>query len=59
MDSIIHRLPASLETDRLVLIIPTLAHVPEIAVPVNNRAIYAVLARPSHPYAERDGRFPV
>ncbi|MGV8833207.1 MAG: GNAT family N-acetyltransferase [Devosia sp.] len=57
MDSITHRLPASLETDRLVLTTPTLAHVPQMALLANNRAIYEVLARLPHPYAESDGQF--
>ena len=57
MDSINHRLPASIETDRLVLTTPTLAHVPDMAVLANSRAIYQVLARLPHPYAESDGRF--
>ncbi|MGV8853586.1 MAG: GNAT family N-acetyltransferase [Devosia sp.] len=57
MDSIKDRLPASLQTDRLVLTTPTLAHVPEMAVLANNRAVYEVLARLPHPYAESDGRF--
>lgn len=57
MDSIAQRLPDSLETDRLVLTTPTLAHVPEMAALANSRAIYEVLARLPHPYAESDGRF--
>jgi RimJ/RimL family protein N-acetyltransferase len=57
MDSITHRLPASLETDRLVLTTPTLAHVPEMAVLANSRAVYEVLSRLPHPYAESDGQF--
>lgn len=57
MDSIAQRLPASLETDRLVLTTPTLAQVPEMAVLANSRAIYEVLARLPHPYAESDGHF--
>ena len=57
MDSITHRLPASLETDRLVLTTPTLAHVPEMAELANNRTIYQVLARLPHPYAKSDGQF--
>ncbi|MBU1306088.1 MAG: GNAT family N-acetyltransferase [Alphaproteobacteria bacterium] len=57
MDSIALRLPASIETDRLVLTTPTLAHVPEMAVLANSRAIYEVLARLPHPYGESDGRF--
>jgi RimJ/RimL family protein N-acetyltransferase len=57
MDSITHRLPASLETDRLVLTTPTLAHVPQMAALANSRAIYEVLARLPHPYAESDGQF--
>ena len=57
MDSITHRLPASLETDRLVLTTPALAHVPEMAVLANSRAIYQVLARLPHPYAQSDGVF--
>ena len=57
MDSIKNRLPASLATDRLVLTTPTLAHVPQMAVLANSRAIYEVLARLPHPYAESDGEF--
>ena len=50
------RLPASLTTDRLVLTTPTLAHVPEMAVLANNKAIHAVLSRLPHPYNESHGR---
>lgn len=57
MDSIKHRLPASLATDRLLLTTPTLDHVPQMAVLANSRAIYEVLARLPHPYAESDGVF--
>ncbi|WP_137150622.1 GNAT family N-acetyltransferase [Devosia sp. FKR38] len=57
MDSLSHRLPASITTDRLVLTTPTLDHVPEMALLANNHAIYQVLARLPHPYTEADGRF--
>ena len=57
MNSIKDRLPAILTTDRLVLTTPTLAHVPEMAVLANNKAIYEVLSRLPHPYAESDGIF--
>ena len=57
MDSIKDRLPASITTDRLVLTTPTLAHVPEMAVLANSRAIYEVLSRLPHPYDESHGRF--
>jgi RimJ/RimL family protein N-acetyltransferase len=57
MDSIKDRLPASITTDRLVLTTPTLAHVPEMAVLANSKAIYEVLSRLPHPYAESDGVF--
>ncbi|WP_224703999.1 GNAT family N-acetyltransferase [Devosia aquimaris] len=57
MDSLSYRLPASITTDRLVLDTPALAHVPEMAIQANNRAIFEVLARLPHPYAESDGRF--
>jgi len=56
MDSIKHRLPASITTDRLVLTTPTLAHVPEMAVLANNAAIHAVLSRLPFPYDESHGR---
>ena len=57
MDSLEHRLPATIATERLVLTTPTLAHVPEMAALANNRAIYEVLSRLPYPYVERDGRF--
>ena len=57
MDRSRDRLPATLTTDRLVLTTPSLAHVPEMAVLANNRAIYAVLSRLPHPYDESHGRF--
>ena len=56
MDSLKNRLPATLTTDRLLLTTPTLAHVPEMARLANSRAIYEMLARLPHPYAESDGR---
>lgn len=56
MDSIKSRLPATLTTDRLVLATPSLAHVPEMAVLANNKAIHAVLSRLPHPYDESHGR---
>lgn len=57
MDSIKDRLPARLTTDRLVLTTPTLAHVPEMAVLANSKAIHEVLSRLPHPYDESDGVF--
>jgi RimJ/RimL family protein N-acetyltransferase len=57
MNSIRDRLPATITTDRLVLTTPTLAHVPEMAVLANSRAIYEVLSRLPHPYDESHGRF--
>jgi RimJ/RimL family protein N-acetyltransferase len=57
MDSIKDRLPASITTDRLVLTTPTLAHVPDMAVLANSKAIYEVLSRLPHPYDESHGRF--
>lgn len=57
MDSIKHRLPAIITTDRLVLTTPMLEHVPEMAVLANSKAIHAVLSRLPHPYDESDGRF--
>lgn len=57
MTSFKDRLPATLVTDRLVLTTPTLAHVPEMAVLANNRAIYEVLSRLPHPYEESHGAF--
>lgn len=57
MDSIKHRLPATLTTDRLVLTTPSLAHVPEMAMLANNKALHAVLSRLPHPYDESHGRF--
>jgi RimJ/RimL family protein N-acetyltransferase len=56
MDSIKHRLPASITTDRLELTTPTLAHVPEMADLANSKAIYEVLSRLPHPYDESHGR---
>lgn len=56
MDSIKHRLPATLTTERLVLTTPTPAHVPEMAVLANNARIHAVLSRLPHPYDESHGR---
>lgn len=56
MNSIKDRLPATLLTDRLVLTTPTLAHVPEMAVLANSRAIYEVLSRLPHPYDESHAR---
>ena len=56
MNSIRDRLPATITTDRLVLTTPTLAHVPEMAVLANSRAIYEVLSRLPHPYDESHGR---
>jgi RimJ/RimL family protein N-acetyltransferase len=56
MDSIKSKLPATLTTDRLVLVTPNLAHVPEMAALANNKAIHAVLSRLPHPYDERHGR---
>ena len=57
MNSTRDRLPATITTDRLVLTTPTLAHVPEMAVLANSRAIYEVLSRLPHPYDESHGRF--
>lgn len=57
MNSMKARLPATIETDRLVLTTPTLAHVPEMAVLANSEAIYQVLSRLPHPYDESHGRF--
>lgn len=57
MDSIKDRLPTSLLTDRLVLTTPALAHVPEMAVLANSKAIHQVLSRLPHPYDESHGRF--
>src|SRR5690606_28816937 len=57
MHSIKQHLPASIATERLVLTTPLLDRVPEMAVLANSRAIYEVLARLPHPYAESDGRF--
>jgi len=51
------RLPATIRTARLALVTPTLAHVPQMAVLANNKAIHAVLARLPYPYGESDGRF--
>lgn len=57
MNSFKDRLPASLVTDRLVLATPALAHVTEMAVLANSRAIHQVLSRLPHPYDESHGRF--
>jgi len=57
MDSIKHRLPASLATDRLLLTTPTLAHVPAIARLANNARIHQVMSRLPFPYGEEDARF--
>jgi len=51
------RLPTTIRTARLVLAEPTLAHVPEMAILANNKAIHAVLSRLPYPYGESDGRF--
>jgi RimJ/RimL family protein N-acetyltransferase len=51
-----HRLPAEIATARLLLATPAMAHIPEMAQLANNRAIFEVLARLPHPYAEEDGR---
>lgn len=56
MDHFPDRLPATIATARLVLTTPTLAHVPQMAVLANNKAIFAVLARLPHPYDESHGR---
>lgn len=56
MNSTRDRLPATITTDRLVLTTPILAHVPEMAVLANSRAIYEVLSRLPHPYDESHGR---
>ncbi|WP_316357156.1 GNAT family N-acetyltransferase [Devosia sp.] len=56
MNSTRDRLPATITTDRLVLTTPTLAHVPEMAVLANSRAIHEVLSRLPHPYGESHGR---
>ncbi|MBB4052505.1 RimJ/RimL family protein N-acetyltransferase [Devosia subaequoris] len=50
------RLPATIRTARLVLATPTLAHVPDMAVLANNKAIHAMLSRLPHPYGQSDGR---
>jgi RimJ/RimL family protein N-acetyltransferase len=50
------RLPATIRTARLMLATPTLAHVPEMAVLANNKAIHAMLSRLPHPYGENDGQ---
>lgn len=57
MDSLKHRLPASLTTDRLLLTTPTAVHVPAIALLANNRRIYEVMSRLPFPYTETDARF--
>ena len=57
MNSIRDRLPATITTDRLMLTTPTLAHVPEMAVLANSKAIYEVLSRLPHPYDESHGAF--
>lgn len=57
MDSIKHRLPASIATDRLLLTAPILAHVPAIARLANNPRIHQVMSRLPFPYTEDDGRF--
>jgi len=57
MDSIKHRLPAELTTDRLVLTTPTAAHIADIAKLANNQRIHAVMARLPFPYTEEDARF--
>ena len=57
MNSTRDRLPATITTDRLMLTTPTLAHVPEMAVLANSKAIHQVLSRLPHPYDESHGRF--
>lgn len=56
MASLRDTLPETIQTERLVLTTPSLAHVPEMAVLANSRAIYEVLSRLPHPYSEDDGR---
>ncbi|WP_338721275.1 GNAT family N-acetyltransferase [Devosia sp. XK-2] len=51
------RLPTAIRTARLSLVVPALAHVPEMALLANNKAIHQVLSRLPHPYMESDGRF--
>lgn len=57
MDSIKHRLPASITTDRLVLTTPTMAHAPDIARLANNRRVHEMMARLPYPYTDADARF--
>lgn len=57
MDSIKHRLPASITTDRLVLTAPTMAHAPDIARLANNRRVHEMMARLPFPYGDADARF--
>ena len=57
MTSFTDRLPRSITTERLVLATPTLAHVADMAVLANSKAIHAVLSRLPHPYDESHGRF--
>lgn len=57
MTSLRDTLPTTIHTERLVLATPALAHVPEMAMLANSRAIYEVLSRLPHPYGEEDGRF--
>ena len=56
MASLHDTLPATINTERLVLTTPALEHVPEMAVLANSRAIYEVLSRLPHPYHEEHGR---
>lgn len=49
-------LPEAIATQRLRLVVPTLAMVPAMARFANNRAIYEMLARLPHPYDETHAR---
>lgn len=56
MTSFKDRLPATLLTERLTLVTPSLDHVSQMARLANNKRIHAVLSRLPHPYEEKDGR---
>ncbi len=57
MSTFKHRLPATLNTARLVLTAPTMAHAPAIAKLCNNQNVHKWMSRLPFPYSEEDARF--
>lgn len=55
MTSFKDRLPATLETARLTLATPVLAHVEQMAILANSKRIHQVLSRLPHPYEKAHG----